>query len=144
MVLKILSFSSNNTELFNKAMSIRFEVFSGEQNIDKDIEFDGLDYGETVHYLVTVDDKPVATLRWRETDEGIKIERMAVLKQYRHLAIGMLLLRYVLQELKNAKTKIYLHAQQQVVDFYKKNHFKVASEVFYEANIPHVKMIYEK
>ena len=144
MVLKILSFSSNNTELFNKAMSIRFEVFSGEQKIDKDIEFDSLDYGDTVHYLVTVDEKPVATLRWRETDEGIKIERMAVLKQYRHLAIGTLLLRFVLQELKNAKTKIYLNAQQQVIDFYKNNHFKVASDVFYEANIPHVKMIYEK
>ncbi len=144
MVLKILSFSSNNTELFNKAMSIRFEVFSGEQKIDKDIEFDGLDYGDTVHYLVTVDEKPVATLRWRETDEGIKIERMAVLKQYRHLAIGTLLLRFVLQELKNAKTKIYLNAQQQVIDFYKNNYFKVASDVFYEANIPHVKMIYEK
>ncbi len=143
MVIEILSFSDENKELFNKAMQIRFDVFTYEQGVDKDLEFDGLD-SESVHFLVNIDAKPVATARWRETDEGIKIERMAVLRNYRHLGIGNLLLRYVIQDVLPSKRKIYLHAQKQVVDFYKLNHFAVEGEVFYEANIPHFKMIYKK
>ncbi len=142
MFIVILSFGYENP-LFKKAMNVRFEVFTKEQGVDKDIEFDGKDF-EAVHYLVTVDDKPVAAARWRETDEGIKIERMAVLKQYRSLGIGTLLLKYILKELEKSGKKIYLHAQKQVEGFYKIHHFKPVGEPFYEANIEHIKMVYSK
>ena len=142
MVIVISSFGAND-ENFKKCMEIRFKVFTEEQGVDKDIEFDGLDF-EAAHYLVLADNKPVATARWRETDEGIKIERMAVIKEYRGLGIGNLLLRYMLRELVKSGKKIYLHAQKYVQKFYELNHFKPVGEPFYEANIEHIKMVYEK
>jgi predicted GNAT family N-acyltransferase len=143
MIIEILSFSYENKELFKKAIKIRFSVFTDEQGVDKDLEFDGLD-PDAVHFLVNIDSEPAAVARWRETDEGVKIERMAVLKKFRHLGIGNLLLRYIVQDVLPSKRKIYLHAQTQVVNFYKLNHFETVGDVFYEANIPHYKMIYKK
>ena len=34
-----------------------------------------------------VDGKPVATARWRKTDKGIKLERFAMLKEFRAFAM---------------------------------------------------------
>ena len=143
MVLEILSFSYDNKELFNKAMEIRFVVFSDEQGVDKDMEFDGLDF-EAVHYLLSVDGKPVATARWRETTEGIKVERMAVLKEYRGMSYAVLLLKHLLVEVKLSKRKIYLHSQSQVVNFYKSFGFVAEGAEFLEAGIKHYKMTYKK
>lgn len=142
MVIEIISFSSDNKELFNKAMNIRFTVFTDEQGVDKDLEYDGLDF-DAVHYLVTVDNKPVATARWRETDEGLKIERMAVLKEFRSYYYGKLLLKNILDELTKSKLKIYLHAQSQAVDFYRRTGFVIEGKEFVEADIKHFKMIYK-
>ena len=142
MVIVIASFGAND-ENFKKCMEIRFKVFTEEQGVDKDIEFDGLDF-DAAHYLITIDNKPVATARWRETDEGIKIERMAVIKEYRGLGIGNLLLRYMLRELIKSGKKIYLHAQKSVQRFYELNHVKPVGEPFLEANMEHIKMVYEK
>ncbi len=143
MVIKLLAFSGANTKLFDYAIKIRFKVFCDEQKVDKDIEYDGLDF-DAVHFLLTIDDKPAATARYRETNEGIKVERMAVLKEYRGNGYAMLLLRFILNEVKNAKQKIYLHAQSQVVGFYELNHFKTVGNEFLEADIKHFKMEYTK
>ena len=43
--------------------------------------------------------------------------------------------------MKNGMTSFYLHAQVHVTDFYKKFGFIEEGEVFYEADIPHKKMI---
>ena len=142
MTIEIKSFSSDNKELLNSAVQIRFSVFSDEQGVDKYIVFDGLDLS-AIHYLVLVDAKEVATARWRETDLGIKIERMAVLPEFRSLGIGFLLLKNILTELIPSKKQIYLHAQEKVVDFYKFAHFEIQGEKFSEANIFHYKMIYQ-
>ncbi len=141
MVIKIISFSGASSDNFKKAIKIRFSVFTEEQNVDKDIDYDGLDF-EATHYLVTVDDKPIATARFRETDEGIKIERMAVLKKYRSYGIGNLLIRYIIRDLLPSKRKIYLNSQEHALNFYKSSHFVVEGKPFYEADIKHYKMIY--
>ena len=143
MVIEILSFSSENKELFNKVMDIRFTVFTDEQGVDKDLEYDGLDF-EAVHYLLTVDGKPAATARWRETKEGMKIERMAVYKHYRGLGYAALLLRHILAELKKSKKKIFIYAQTKVLDFYKNSSFVAEGEEFLDAGIKHYKMVYTK
>jgi len=143
MLIEINSFSSKDKDLFNKAMNIRFQVFTEEQGVDKDLEFDGLDF-EATHYIVIVDEKPVATARWRELSSGIKIERMAVLKEFRKFGFGNLLLRFVLNELKTAKVKVYLHSQSYITSFYKHAGFDEEGEEFEEAGIKHFKMVLKK
>jgi len=142
MIIQIHSFSDQD-KLFKEAMKIRFKVFVEEQNVDKNLEYDGLDF-EAIHFIIIVDDKPIATARYRETEEGIKIERMAVLKEYRNSAYGHLLLRHILNDVKPAKQKIYLSAQETAVNFYKTKGFKIEGKEFYEANIKHYKMTYLK
>ncbi len=142
MILTIHSFGADN-ELFKLAMKVRFEVFTKEQGIDKNIEFDGLDF-EAVHYLIMADNKPIAAARWRETADGLKIERLAVIKEYRSLGIGTMLLKMIISELKKAKKQIYLHAQTYLQKYYECHGFKPVGEKFMEANIEHIKMIYSQ
>ncbi len=143
MVIRIDSFSYENDWLFKYALNIRTKVFVDEIGVDKFLEFDGLDYDAT-HYLVTVDSGFVATARYRELSEGIKIERFAVLPPFRHKGIGVVLIRKVIEDVLPSKMKIYLHAQEKVVNFYLLNGFKVEGERFQEANINHFKMIYQR
>ena len=56
--------------------------------------------------------QPVGTARYRSTKQGIKLERFAVLKDYRGLGVGKALLSYAIMHLEE---KIYLNAQEQVV-----------------------------
>ncbi len=142
MTIEIKSFSAEAKDFLNSAVQIRFNVFFDEQGIDKDILYDGLDFS-AIHYLVLVDNVPAASARWRETETGIKIERMAVLKKYRSLGIGFLLIKYILKELIPSKKIIYLHAQEQVINFYTFANFKIVGDKFSEANIFHYKMIYQ-
>ena len=71
-----------------------------------------------------------------------QLGRMAVLTEYRNQGIGSALLRFILQDIKNKKPiKIYLHAQVSAINFYKKQGFIEHGEIFYEADIPHRKML---
>ena len=88
-----------------------------------------------------LDKFPVGTGRWRDTKNGIKLERFAVLKDFRNNGIGKEIVNFILSEISSNNT-IYLHAQEAVVDFYKKLGFKVSGKKFYEADILHSKMIY--
>lgn len=142
MIIEINSFNGKD-ERVKKAIEIRFQVFVNEQNVSKHLEYDGLDF-DAVHYLITVDKTPVATARWRETEEGIKLERFAVLKEYRGLALGILLLKYILREVIPSKKAIYLHAQESAVGFYEKFGFYKKGESFNEADIIHYNMFYNR
>ncbi len=125
----------------NQAFAIRREVFCVEQNVSEEIEMD--EYDESAeHILAIVDDKPIATARWRFTGDGAKLERFAVLKEYRGKGVGEALVKYVLNELKDCP-KIYLNAQETVLKFYEKFGFEVVGNRFYEADIPHKKMVFK-
>lgn len=143
MLVQIEGFSAENDELLKIAYHIRNVVFVQEQNVDKNIEYDGLDFDAT-HYLVYVNEKPAATARWRETESGIKLERYAVLKNYRGKGLGGLLLRFMLEEVIPSGKEIYLHAQSAASKFYSCHGFKTEGKKFYEADIEHFKMVYRK
>lgn len=143
MKIDIISFIGNENGLLDKVINIRLKVFTDEQKIEKNIVFDCLYYKLDKH-LVIVDDVPAAKLRYNETKDVLKIERMAVLNQYRILSIGTSLIKFVLNQFKNYKKYIYINAQQSVIEFYKKLNFLVVGEKFVEAKIPHYKMIYKK
>lgn len=127
-------------ENLDEAHRIRKEVFVKEQGCPEDIEWEFEE--ESHHFLVTVDGKPAGTARWRETENGIKLERFAVLKEYRDKKVGETLLKVVLQDVPKDGRVIYLHAQISAEGFYLKNNFTPKGEHFWEADIKHVKMVW--
>ena len=138
---QIIRFNYDDEFHFIQASGIRKKVFVEEQNVKSTLEFDGLDK-DCQHYLVFDDNKAIATARWRKTDKGIKIERFAVLKEYRNEGVGKFMLHTMINDLDSLDTMFYLHAQESAVQFYERFGFKIEGDKFTEANIVHYKMCY--
>ena len=126
----------------NLALNIRREVFIKGLNIPEHLEIDSNEESSK-YILAKVDGKSVGTARWRKTDEGMKLERFAVLNDYRSIGIGTMMTQFILNQLKNSKL-IYLNAQESAISFYEKMGFKPIGPRFKEVNIEHQKMIYSK
>jgi predicted GNAT family N-acyltransferase len=142
MNIEIIPFSGIHTELAAAAHSIRTKVFVEEQHVPSALEYDEFE-NESQHYLLLLDKKAVATCRWRHTPKGIKLERFAVLQEYRGMGFGNKLVLHILEEVKSIGKPIYLHAQEAVIPFYGKLGFNVYGDVFTEAGIRHFLMKYE-
>ena len=142
MTIRIESFGANQKHLLKECYRIRDKVFVQEQNVDKFLEYDGFD-DEAVHYLVYYNEKPAGVARWRETEEGVKLERFAILKKYRRKALASVLLKFIIEELLYSNKKIYLSSQIDVEKFYKMHGFSRVGAKFTEANIEHYKMEYK-
>lgn len=138
-VIKIIKESD-----LEKAFSIRKTVFVEEQKVSETDEYDSHE-DESHHFLAISGDTPCATARWRFTEKGVKLERFAVLKDFRNKKIGNEILKNVLEDIArmpetSAHTR-YLHAQLAAVPFYEKEGFKKVGEMFEECNIQHFKMV---
>jgi predicted GNAT family N-acyltransferase len=138
--MKVVKFKTDNKELFEKARQIRNEVFIKEQNVPAEIEYEFED--ESTHYLLLEKNQAMATARYRKTEQGFKLERFAVLKNARGKNYGSIILRHILKDLFGEKY-IYLNAQKQVIKFYANHGFETEGDIFFEANIPHKKMVYK-
>ena len=124
---------------YRDCLYIRNKVFIEEQNINKKLEYD--DKKVSASYIVAkINLIAVGTARYRSTEIGMKLERFAVLKEYRRLGVGKSLVSFLVKTLKSEKN-LYLYSQKKVVGFYKKLGFKVKGDMFYEAKIPHYKMV---
>jgi predicted GNAT family N-acyltransferase len=124
-----------------KIYAVRFRVFQEEQGIDPALDWDGQDEQAT-HLLAFADSLPIGTLRIREIEFGVvKLERMAVLSEYRQRGVGKQIMQTALKFLliKNFQ-EVRLNAQLAVKDFYQKLGFSAEGEIFEEAGIPHVRM----
>jgi len=130
----------NTDEEFHTCLSIRRQVFIIGQSIPETIEMDDNTI-EATYVLATMNGNPVGTARFRPTEIGMKLERFAVLEQYRNLGIGKALVLFILDTLKSEKL-IYLNAQESVIEFYEKLGFNQVGDRFVEAEIPHQKMVY--
>ena len=119
---------------------VRREVFVIEQSVSEEEEYDEFETSST-HLFATCDNRVVGTCRYRNTSKGTKLERFAVLKDYRTRSVGASLLLAALAAVDQSRL-IYLHAQVQVVEFYKKYGFAQVGEQFEEAGIQHYKMEY--
>lgn len=116
---------------------VRGKVFVVEQQIDYEIEFDGLD-GKCILFTVYLDEKPVGAARLL----GNKVGRVSTLKQYRNQGVASHLMRYIeAYALSVGLTELMLHAQLSVKEFYSKLGYITQGTVFQEAQIDHIKMI---
>lgn len=121
---------------------IRTQVFQKEQGVSAELEFDGLD-AEAIQFLAYLNGKAVATARIREIDgDKAKIERLAVLPEYRKQGIGKQMMESALSVVSSLdKSLAIVHAQEYIASLYKQLGFEVVGERFSEAGIAHVKMV---
>jgi predicted GNAT family N-acyltransferase len=128
-----------DTEDLKKAFSIRRTVFVEEQNCPPELEWEN--DGFATHFLATYNGTPAGAARWRKTENGYKLERFAVLKEFRGKKIGEALVASVLKDIPPEAGMVYLNSQIQAVGFYLKLGFETYGEQFEEAGILHYKMI---
>ena len=124
---------------YRDCLYIRNKVFIEEQNINKKLEYDDKKVS-AIYIVAKINLIAIGTARYRSTEIGMKLERFAVLKEYRGLGVGKLLVSFLVKTLKSEKN-LYLNSQKKVAGFYKKLGFKIRGDVFYEAKIPHYKMV---
>ncbi|GAA4088245.1 GNAT family N-acetyltransferase [Mucilaginibacter panaciglaebae] len=136
---KIVVNKVNDQPDLDKVFAIRREVFVGEQNCPPELEWEHED--ESTHFLATVDGEPAGASRWRKTENGYKLERFAVLQQFRGQGVAQELVRAVLADLPADADYIYLNAQIQAVGLYEKFGFIAEGPQFEEAGIQHFKMV---
>lgn len=143
MSVSIESVKGMKNPVYPQCIFLRNEVFVLEQNIAMNLERDDKDE-ESFHYLLKYCGNACSTARYRYTDDGIKLERFACLKNYRGKGFGKMVLDKILEDIKMKQKLIYLHAQETAVSFYLANNFIIKGEPFVEANIKHYKMVYVK
>lgn len=129
-------------EQIEHCFDVRKVVFMEEQMISEEDEFDGFDSGSS-HFLVTVDNIPVAAARSRPTTNGVKLERFCTLKEYRGLGLASKLVESVIADCQKnfPDKKMYLYAQVDVIPLYKKFGFIEEGERFMECDIQHQAMV---
>jgi predicted GNAT family N-acyltransferase len=122
-------------------LAIRHKVFIEGQNVPLHEEVDGLD-SSSEHYLLFMGQTPAGTARVRYINDFAKIERVAVLDTYQGQGLGHVLMKFVLEAIKQKPNvnKAKLGAQTHAIRFYEKLGFVVCSDEYLDANIPHKDM----
>jgi predicted GNAT family N-acyltransferase len=124
-----------------EAFEVRRQVFVQEQGISEDVVFDGHDRG-ALHVVVKDGQRVVGSARVQFfADNQAKLERMAILRQYRRKGIGKDMLLFLDTVLKDRQVqRVIIHAQLEVVPFYKSCGFHEFGVPFREAGIKHIEM----
>lgn len=129
---------SDDPKFYNQCLEVRKEVFVEEQNVPLEIEVDEYEK-EAVNILLTLDDRPLGTVRYRDIGDGVaKVERMAVRKIARGMHLGQALMNFVhIHARDNGYKRTKLGAQVHALKFYEKLDYEVTSDEFDDAGIPH-------
>jgi len=125
----------NKKEIIDNFL-VRGDVFIIGQNIDYEIEFDGLD-NDCVLFTAYIEDTPVGAARLYKN----KVGRVATIKAYRKKGVATTMMSYIEEYAKNNGFKeLVLNAQLYVKDFYLNLGYTPIGDIFQEADIDHVKM----
>jgi len=116
---------------------VRRQVFGHEQGVAEAIDFDAQD-PSAIHVVVQRDSRCVATGRMLRDGH---IGRLAVLKPYRGMGLGSVVLCALVDEAARLGLPlVHLGAQVHAVEFYRKLGFTEYGEPFVEAGIDHIAM----
>jgi predicted GNAT family N-acyltransferase len=124
-----------------ETFEVRRQVFILEQGISEDLVFDGRDR-EALHMVVKDGERVIGSARVQLlADNQAKLERMAILNHYRRKGIGREMLLFLDTVWKDKQVQqVIIHAQLEVVPFYKLCGFDELGLPFQEAGIKHIKM----
>ncbi|MCH8618367.1 GNAT family N-acetyltransferase [Undibacterium sp. TS12] len=133
-----LEISDWNT-LQKDAQAIRYQVFVIEQKIPAELEWDAAD-ALCMHAVAY--DGQVAVGTGRLLPDA-HIGRMAVLANARGMGVGASILRALMEQARlRGDRAVRLNAQQSAENFYVKEGFIRDGDIFEEAGIPHVSMVF--
>ncbi|WP_157777107.1 tRNA adenosine(34) deaminase TadA [Erysipelothrix larvae] len=134
----------HDQDLFEKALSVRKEVFVIEQQVDETLEYDEYDdiaRDDVIHLAAIQNESVLGTLRLISKGKTLKVGRVAVLKSSRGLHIGAKLMDAADRYARNSGyDTLELDAQLYAIPFYEKQGFTTHGGVFLDANIEHKKM----
>lgn len=118
---------------------VRKTVFIEEQGFQN--EFDLIDEN-CFHVVFYENEKPVATCRFYNDKNIYHIGRVAVLKEYRGMYLGVKIMQFAENEIKKAGgSLIEVSAQVRIKDFYKKLGYVEQGEVYLDEFCEHIKMV---
>ena len=122
---------------------IRIKVFVKEQGFSYDIEMVDEEEKQAKNFLIYLKDKPIGCIRYRKYEDGYKIERFAILKEYRKQGLGRQTLLFFSDMLGKEfnPCNIYIHAQEMSKDFYLKCGYMITGEPFMEGHVLHYPML---
>lgn len=126
------------------ALSIRRRVFVEGQGVPEALEQDGQD-SEATHFVAWRSGEAVGAARLRQLGDGnVKVERVAVLPEFRGDGWGRRLMEAAEAEAADrGADRVVLHAQTAVEGFYHRLGYETVGHEFEEAGIPHVEMVKE-
>ncbi len=128
------------SEDYQTCLKIRKEVFVNEQHVPEEDEVDAFEK-ISHHLLAFYYGIPAGASRWRQNGDYIKLERFAVLKEFRSKKIATALVARTLEDIKDVykekKVKLLLHSQLSAIALYKKFDFIEEGELFEECGIMH-------
>lgn len=128
----------NWSEIKILAMPIRLAVFVQEQHVPIEEEIDQMD--PLCTHAIAQNEQGIVVGTGRLLPDG-HVGRMAVLRDYRGQGVGSAVLDALVKQARYAGfEEVILHAQTHAKDFYALHGFRQEGELFYEANIPHIKM----
>ena len=107
-----------------RVAAVRNVVYMGEQECPYFEEYDGNDLSAT-HLLVYMGDEPIGCLRLRFFAGFVKLERLAIRKEFRKSRAAFELVHAAFKFCqKKGYQRIYAHSQTRVVDFWKRFGFR--------------------
>jgi predicted GNAT family N-acyltransferase len=134
VIVRVANWHRDSAEL----RRIRETVFVAEQAVPAELEWDNED-ADAVHFLAEEGQFAVGTARLLPDGH---IGRVAVLKDWRGMKVGDALMGAAIAEAeRRGLTQQALSAQVHATAFYERLGFRVVSEEFIEAGIPHVDMV---
>ena len=132
--VRVADWQKDNADL----RRIREKVFIAEQAVPPELEWDTED-AQAVHFLAYEGDYAIGTARLLPDGQ---IGRVSVLKDWRGLNVGDALLAAVIAEAeRRGLNEQRLSAQVQATPFYERHGFRILSEEYLDAGIPHVDML---
>ncbi|WP_179395109.1 GNAT family N-acetyltransferase [Lacticaseibacillus absianus] len=129
------------SQTYREALAIRQTVFVEEQHVPATLEVDA-DEPKAIHFVAFENGLALGTARLIPEGTGYHVQRVAVLRAYRHHGVGKALLEQLATyAAAHGATELHLGAQVQAVGFYKTLGYQLtARPEFLDAGIRHREM----
>lgn len=140
--MRVVQTKDTLNDIYLDAVRIRNQVFVVEQGVPLTREIDK-DEAHCVHFVLYSEKKqPLGTVRLLPLENGkMKLQRMAILLNYRHQGLGKILVAEAESFAKRqGYNTILLGAQSTAKHFYEKLGYKAYGELFEDAGITHISM----